>query len=96
MSYRTEAAEHYQHAMKSAHKNHRQNVHHGKYPYLQVLDDILPAYMTAGQVNLGLMEIPIDKIAGTKTEGRTNAFAANFMPLLAASTEKPLRSTSGR
>lgn len=87
MSYRTEAAEHYQHAMKSAQKNHRQNVHHGKYPYLQVLDDILPAYMTAGQVNLGLMEIPIDKIAGTKTEGRTNAFAANFMPLLSANTE---------
>ena len=87
MSYRTEAAEHYQQAMKSAHRNHRHNVHQGNYPYLQVLDDILPAYMTAGQVNLGLMEIPIDKIIGTKTEGRTNAFAANFMPLLSPSTE---------
>ena len=59
--------------------------------YLQVLDEILPAYMTAGEVNLGLIDIPIDKIVGTKTKGRTHAFAANFMPLLSEDSEFGLK-----
>lgn len=87
MDYRTEAAEHYQQAMKAGIKNHRHCVHSGTYPYLQILDEILPAYMTAGEVELGLIEIPIDKIVGTKTKGRTNAFASNFMPLMSEESE---------
>ena len=38
-------------------------------------------------VELGLIEIPIDKIVGAKTKGRTNAFAANFMPLMPEHSE---------
>ena len=72
-----ECKEHYQQALKAANKEQRHHVHRGTYPYLQVLDEILPAYMTAGEVNLGLIDIPIDKIVGTKTKGRTHAFAAN-------------------
>ena len=82
-----ECKEHYQQALKAANKEQRHHVQRGTYPYLQVLDDILPAYMTAGEVNLGLVNIPIDKIVGTKTKGRTHAFAANFMPLLSADSE---------
>ena len=37
---------------------------------------------TAGRKRPGLIEIPIDRIVGTKTAGRTKAFASNFMPLL--------------
>lgn len=87
MSNRTESAEHYEQALKAGRKNHRQCVQNGTYPFLQVLDEILPEYMTAGEVNLGLVEIPINKIVGTKTKGRTNAFSASFMPLLPASSE---------
>lgn len=83
----SEAAEHYQHAVKAGQKECRQCIHRGANPYLQVLDDILPAYETTGEVNLGLIRIPIDKIAGTKTKGRTNAFAANFLPLLPEDSE---------
>ncbi len=36
---------------------------------------------------MGLVEIPLDQIAGTKTAGRTTAFASNFMPLLPEDTE---------
>lgn len=87
MSNQIESAENYQEALKAGRKYHRQCVQDGTYPYLQVLDEILPDYMTAGEVNLGLIEIPIDKIVGTKTRGRTNVFSANFMPLLPEGSE---------
>ncbi|MBR4291746.1 MAG: BMP family ABC transporter substrate-binding protein [Oscillospiraceae bacterium] len=86
-----ECKEHYQQAFKAAHKEQRQRVQSGSYPYLQILDEILPDYMTAGEVNLGLIDIPIDKIVGTKTKGRTHAFAANFMPLLSEDSEFGLK-----
>lgn len=91
MSIRAEAAENYQQALRAGKRKHRQCVQNGTYPFLQVLDEILPDYMTAGEVNLGLIEIPIDKIVGTKTKGRTNAFSADFMPLLPTESEFGLK-----
>ena len=81
MNHWSESANHYQQALKAGRKVHRQNIQQGKYPFLEVLDEILTPGMTAGEQNVGLIEIPIDKIVGTKTLGRTNAFASNFMPL---------------
>ena len=87
MSKRTESAEEYQKALKAGRRYHRQCVQNGTYPFLQVLDEILPGYTTGAKVDLGLIEIPTGKIVGTKTKGRTNAFAANFMPLLPEDSE---------
>lgn len=87
MNSRIESAEHYQQALKAGRKMQRQRVHQGLYPYLEVLDEILPNYSTAGQEELGIIEIPADKIVGTKTRGRSDAFAANFMPLIAEKSE---------
>ena len=83
----TEAEEHYLRALKSGQKEHRKHIHSGQSAYLPVLDEILLNYTTTGEINLGMIEIPMDKIVGTKTKGRTNAFAANFMPLLAVDSE---------
>ncbi len=55
--------------------------------YLPVLDDRVRDSDLVGEVNLGLREIPISKIIGTRTNARSNAFAGNFMPLLAENTE---------
>lgn len=87
MSNQTEYEEHYLRALKAGQKDHRQHIQNGTAPYLPVLDEILPAYTTTGEINLGMIEIPMERIAGTKTQGRTNAFASNFMPLLAADSE---------
>lgn len=54
---------------------------------LPALDDILPAKGSYSEVPLGLVQIPVDQIVGTKTNSRSNAFAANFMPILEAKTE---------
>ena len=72
----------YEKALKLAEKCYRSKVIRGEYPYLQVLDEILNYVDIEAEVSLGLVEIPLEKIAGTKTAGRTKAFAANFMPLL--------------
>ena len=54
---------------------------------MPALDDILPAKGSYSEVPLGLVQIPVDQIVGTKTNSRSNAFAANFMPILEAKTE---------
>ncbi len=54
---------------------------------LPVLDDKLRDVNIMGEINLGYHEIPLDRIAGTRTAARSNSFAGNFMPLLADDTE---------
>lgn len=87
MNLQLEALEYYQKASKQGRKSHRESVHQGKYPYLQALDDILENTTVAGQVELGVIDIPMEKIVGTKTSGRTNSFSSDFMPLLDESSE---------
>ncbi len=59
----------------------------GKSPYLPALDDILKGEHIAKEMDLGVIDIPLDQIVGTKTEGRQNAFAPNFMPLVEPGSE---------
>lgn len=84
---RQEATNQYLTALKAGQKNYRDCVLQGRYPYPQVLDEILDDSMAAGQVDLGLIGIPTERIVGTKAAGRISAFAANFMPLLPSNTE---------
>ena len=84
---RQEAAAQYAAALKQGRKTYHDCVLRGRYPYPQVLDEIISETMVAGQVDLGVVEIPIDQIKGTKTAGRRTAFAADFMPLLDPDTE---------
>lgn len=62
-------------------------VQRGESPYLPVLDELVPDNLSLPRVSLGLVNIPIDQIAGTGTKGRADAFACNFMPLLEADSE---------
>ena len=87
MGLQLESLQHYEKALKQGRRGHRESLHQGKYPYLQALDDLLDDTLIAGQVDLGVIEIPMDKIVGTKTAGRTNSFSADFMPLLPEHSE---------
>ena len=91
MNLQIESSEHYQKALKQGHRTHRESVHQGKSPYLQALDDLLEDALAADQVDLGIIEIPMDKIVGTKTAGRTNSFSSDFMPLLDEQSEFGLK-----
>ncbi len=79
--------EDYHDARVIARKVYRSDVQAGRYPYLPALDDILSYTEIQGEIPLGRVDIPLSLIAGTKTAGRQNAFASNFMPLLGEYTE---------
>lgn len=84
---RQEAIEQYEQALKAGKKYYSSCVAQEKDPYPLVLDEILKDNASTGAVNLGLVEIPADRIVGTWAAGRKTAFAGNFMPLLEANTE---------
>lgn len=77
----------YEKARKKAQKAYRTQLVRGAWPYLQALDDILSFTDIVSESDLGLTDIPLDAVAGTKTTGRKQAFASNFMPLLDDDTE---------
>ncbi len=77
----------YKTAVKLGKKEFHTRIFNGESPVLPVLDEILPVNMKLQEVSLGLQNIPLDLVVGTKTGGRSNAFAANFMPILDDSSE---------
>lgn len=77
----------YREALKRGQKEKRRLVSQGQYPYLPVMDEMMPKESLNSGIRLGIMQVPAEFIVGTKTEGRTNAFAANFMPLFDEKSE---------
>lgn len=77
----------YEKAYKLGKKAYKAKFSEGDSPYLPVLDYIINKEDISGEVNLGLVDIPLDRVVGTSTAGRTQAFAANFMPLMNPGTE---------
>lgn len=59
----------------------------GENPYPEVLESLLASPDILKRVKLGIISIPIERIAGTITTNRSNAFSKSFMPLLAPDTE---------
>lgn len=81
------ASEDYGKAVKLGKKDVAARTARGEYPYLKVLDEIPEAANSIMEYPLGLVQIPTNRIVGTKTAGRSQAFAGNFMPILADNTE---------
>ena len=84
---RPETVEQYAKALKAGQKYYRAAVARGGYPYLPVLDEFLDESSIAARMDLGVISIPLELVAGTKSAGRTTALAGNFMPLLPADSE---------
>lgn len=79
--------EDYVKACRLGKRDYQMRMLNGIKPTLQVLDDILPEKGSYCEVPLGLVQIPIEQIIGTKNVGRSNSFAGNFMPILDENTE---------
>ncbi len=77
----------YMAALKLGKKCYQEATAKGEFPYLPVLENIVSDSDIAAVVPLGVIDIPLSRIVGTKTAGRTQAFAKNFMPLLAEKSE---------
>ncbi|MBO6133492.1 MAG: BMP family ABC transporter substrate-binding protein [Lachnospiraceae bacterium] len=74
-------------AKKYGDREYRSAVSKGQYPYLPSLDYILKHEGKLQEERIGLIEIPVNLIVGTLTEGRQNAFSRGFLPLLEPTSE---------
>ena len=77
----------YEKAQKQGVKALRAAIIKGENEYLPVLDEILEGVDIVGEQPLGVYDIPLERVVGTSTQGRTYAFANNFMPILDLKTE---------
>lgn len=84
---RQEATEEYSHALKLGQKEFKDRQARGRDPYPAVLDEILGTSATDTSIYIGLVEIPTERIVGTRSAGRITAFTASFLPLLAPDSE---------
>lgn len=81
------AAEEYAQALRQGQKEYNDLVQAGKSPNPAVLDELLPESGPEIVQELGVMEIPSERIIGTKTAGRIAAFTPSFRPLLDTKSE---------
>lgn len=60
---------------------------HRETPYLCALDEMVSNANALPHISLGYQQIPVERIVGSHSRGRTNAFAYNFMPILEPKSE---------
>lgn len=78
---------HYQDARKLGRKEYSRSVSKGQTGYLPFLEGVLKNIEIINETDLGVIDIPLKKIIGTYTYGRSRSFATNFMPLLSPGSE---------
>lgn len=77
----------YLNAQRLGKKEYKARSASGEYPYLPALESMVPDLDLLVQQPLGMMEIPVELIVGTKMEARQNSFAPGFLPLLEPDSE---------
>ncbi len=85
------ALEQYLDALKQGQKEYKKCVAAGLDPHPAVLDQILDSRTLDFSSYVGTIDIPVEKIVGTKSAGRITAFSRSFLPLLEQSSEFALK-----
>ena len=81
------AADEYIQALKAGQKEYKELSAAGKPTHPAVLDELLPENAAETVVDVGFVEIPSERIVGTKSAGRITAFTPTFKPLLDPKSE---------
>ena len=82
-----ESLEQYVTAYKAGHKEYKKRLAAGLDPHPAVLDEMIPQTCCDTYLDIGLVDIPVERIIGTRSAGRITAFSASFLPLLPPDTE---------
>ena len=82
-----EIKEEYATALRRGQKEYKELLAAGKLPNPAVLDDILGENAINTVQEIGLVEIPANRIVGTRSAGRITTFSASFLPLAKPSSE---------
>jgi len=56
-------------------------------PYLPVLEEKVPNLASLSRLSLGIMAVPLERVIGSVSRGRSYAFAEGFLPILEAGSE---------
>ena len=56
-------------------------------PYLPVLEDKVPGLAQLSRLSLGVMSVPLERVIGSVSQGRSYAFTSNFLPILDGGSE---------
>ena len=85
--YHQDALEEYQKAVKAGLKEQKALSSAGKDPFPAVLDQIIGNLSDTTTKEIGIVDIPAERIVGVKSAGRITAFTATFKPLLDQESE---------
>lgn len=78
---------HYSEALRSGMREYKKGVSSGQSGTLPFLEGLIKNVNIVTEVDLGTVDIPLNKIVGTYAYSRSVSFAGNFMPLLGNNTE---------
>ena len=81
------AKEEYAAALRRGQKEYKDLLAAGKAPHPAVLDDLLDPAAANSVQHIGLVEIPMERIVGTRSSGRITTFSASFLPLAKPNSE---------
>ena len=79
--------DHYSKARREGLKEYTAAIQSNADPYLPVLEDKVANLSQLSRQSLGVISIPVDRIIGSVSSGRSYAFAGNFMPILEGASE---------
>ena len=82
-----EARQEYSNALRMAQKEYKDLSQKGLPTAPAVLEKLLDVAAAEKVIDIGFVEIPAERIVGTKTAGRITAFTPSFLPLLGEDTE---------
>lgn len=79
--------DHYGKARREGLRAYTAEVQAHRNPYLPVLEDREPNLEKLNRRALGIQNVPLERVIGSVSQGRSYAFACNFMPILESGSE---------
>ena len=79
--------DHYSKARREGLRVYQQAIQANSDPYLPVLEERVPALSSLSRLSLGVMTIPLYRVVGSVSRGRSYAFAEDFLPILEGGSE---------
>jgi len=83
--------EDYSKAQRKGKRAYQKDIASGHYPFLPALEDFIGNQGSLPEQPIGIRDIPLSLVTGTRTKGRQEAFASNYMPILDEKSEFALK-----